>query len=76
VLYLNNPYGRGVRQSFVARFTALGGVILESDPYIGDTPDVGIFLDRIRANGKSEFLVVAGIAPKRWPCWSRRVSAA
>jgi len=60
VLYLNNPYGRGVRQSFVARFTALGGAILESDPYIGDTPDVGIFLDRIRANGKSEFLVVAG----------------
>lgn len=60
VLYLNNPYGRGVRQSFVARFTGLGGVILESDPYLGGTPDVGIFLDRIRASGKSEFLVVAG----------------
>ena len=49
-----------MRQSFVSRFTALGGVILESDPYLGDTPDVGIYLDRIRANGQAEFLVVAG----------------
>jgi branched-chain amino acid transport system substrate-binding protein len=60
VLYLNNPYGRGVRQSFVTRFTALGGVIHESDPYLGDSPDVGIYLDRIKANGKSELLVIAG----------------
>jgi branched-chain amino acid transport system substrate-binding protein len=60
VLYLNNPYGRGVRQSFVTRFTALGGVILQSDPYLGDSPDVGTYLDRIKAIGKAEFLVVAG----------------
>ena len=60
VLYLNNPYGRGVRQSFVARFTALGGEILRSDPYLGDSPDVGTYLDRIKADGRAEFLVVAG----------------
>lgn len=60
VLYLNNPYGRGVRQSFVSRFTALGGVITESDPYLGDSPDVGTYLDRIRAGGEAELLVVAG----------------
>ena len=60
VLYLNNPYGRGVRQSFVARFVALGGEILESDPYLGDAPDVGTYLDRIKADGRSELLVVAG----------------
>ena len=60
VLYLNNPYGRGVRQSFVTRFMALGGVILESDPYLGDSPDVGTFLDRIQAHGQAELLVVAG----------------
>lgn len=60
VLYLNNPYGRGVRQSFVTRFTALGGVILESDPYLGDAPDVSTYLDRIQASGRSEVLVVAG----------------
>jgi len=60
VLYLNNPYGRGVRQSFVTRFTALGGVIQESDPYLGDSPDVGTYLDRIRASGGTELLVVAG----------------
>ena len=59
VLYLNDPYGRGVRQSFVARFTVLGGTILESDPYLGDSPDVGPYLDRIQAGG-AEFLVVAG----------------
>jgi len=60
VLYLNNPYGRGVRQSFVTRFTALGGVIVDSDPYLGDSPEVGIYLDRIKAKGQSELLVVAG----------------
>lgn len=60
VLYLNNPYGRGVRQSFVTRFTALGGVILESDPYLGDSPDVATYLERIKAGGQAEFLVVAG----------------
>jgi branched-chain amino acid transport system substrate-binding protein len=60
VLYLNNAYGRGVRQSFVTRFTALGGVILESDPYLGDSPDVGTYLERITADGQAELLVVAG----------------
>ena len=60
VLYLNNPYGRGVRQSFVSRFSALGGIILESDPYLGDSPDVGIYLDRIKESGRAELLVVAG----------------
>lgn len=60
VLYLNNPYGRGVRQSFVARFLALGGVIIESDPYLGDAPDVGAYLDRIAARDGADFLVVAG----------------
>ena len=60
VLYLNNPYGRGVRQSFVTRFAALGGVILESDPYLGDSPDVGTYLERIKADGQAELLVVAG----------------
>jgi len=60
VLYLNNAYGRGVRQSFATRFTALGGVMLESDPYLGDSPDVSVYLDRIQASGRSEVLVVAG----------------
>lgn len=60
VLYLNNPYGRGVRQSFVTRFAALGGVILESNPYLGDSPDVGTYLERIKADGQAELLVVAG----------------
>lgn len=60
VLYLNNPYGRGVRRSFARRFTALGGVIMETDPYLGTAPDVGPYLDRIVASGNAQFLVVAG----------------
>ncbi len=60
VLYLNDPYGRGVRQSVVSRFTALGGTILRADPYLGDAPDVGPYLDRLAAGAGAEFLVVAG----------------
>lgn len=60
VLYLNNQYGRGVRQSFVRDFTRRGGTLLSIDPYLGDTPDVGPYLDRLVKLGKPEFLVVAG----------------
>ena len=38
VLYLNDQYGRGVRQTFVSDFTRRGGVLLSIDPYLGDTP--------------------------------------
>ena len=60
VLYLNNPYGRGIRQAFVTRLEAMGGVVIESDPYLGATPNVGPYLDRIAASGTAQFLVVAG----------------
>jgi branched-chain amino acid transport system substrate-binding protein len=60
VLYLNNPYGRGVRQAFVTRFEAMGGSVIESDPYLGLTPDVAPYLDRIAARGTAQFLVIAG----------------
>jgi len=60
VLYLNNPYGRGVRQAFVTRFEAMGGTVVESDPYLGTTPEVGPYLDRIVAQGTAQFLVIAG----------------
>jgi branched-chain amino acid transport system substrate-binding protein len=60
VLYLNDAYGRGVRRVFSARFGAMGGEILESYPYLGDRPDVRVYLDRLVARGLLEFLVVAG----------------
>ncbi|HET6797254.1 MAG TPA: ABC transporter substrate-binding protein [Gemmatimonadales bacterium] len=60
VLYLNDQYGRGVRQMFVREFTRRGGTLASIDPYLGDTPDVGPYLDRLAKMGGVQFLVVAG----------------
>jgi branched-chain amino acid transport system substrate-binding protein len=60
VLYLNDQYGRGVRQTFVKDFTRRGGTLQSIDPYLGDTPNVGPYLDRIAKNGAIDFLLVAG----------------
>ena len=60
VLYLNDQYGRGVRQTFVREFTRRGGVLQSIDPYLGDTPNVGPYLDRLVKIGGTGFLVVAG----------------
>jgi branched-chain amino acid transport system substrate-binding protein len=59
VLYLNDQYGRGVRQTFVKDFTRRGGVLQSIDPYLGDVPQVGPYLDRLAKTG-TDFLVVAG----------------
>jgi branched-chain amino acid transport system substrate-binding protein len=60
LLYLNDQYGRGVRQMFVREFTRRGGVLLAIDPYLGETPNVGPYLDRLAKIGGVEFLVIAG----------------
>jgi branched-chain amino acid transport system substrate-binding protein len=60
VLFLNDQYGRGIRQTFVTEFTRLGGQLESIDPYLGDKPDVGAYLDRIARSRKAEFLIVAG----------------
>jgi len=60
VLYLNDDYGRGVRQTFVTEFTRLRGELLAIDPYLGDKPDVSLYLDRLAKAGRVQFLVVAG----------------
>ena len=60
VLYVNDQYGRGVRQTFVRDFVRRGGVLQSIDPYLGDTPQVGPYLDRLAKLGGSDFLVVAG----------------
>lgn len=60
VLYLNDTYGRGVRQAFARRFVALGGQLTTVAPYLGDTPDVTAYLDRLAAEGTAQFVVVAG----------------
>ena len=60
VLYLNDQYGRGVRQMFVRDFSRRGGTLAAIDPYLGDAPDVGPYLDRLAKAGRIDFLVIAG----------------
>lgn len=60
VLYLNDQYGRGVRQAFVRDFTRRGGTLVAIDPYLGDAPEAGPYLDRLAKAGGVGFLVVAG----------------
>ena len=60
VFYLNDPYGRGVRQRFAAEFTRRGGEIMAQAPYLGTEPDVGVYLDRLQRDGGSQFIVDAG----------------
>ncbi len=64
VLYLNDQYGRGIRQTFVREFIRLGGQLESVDPYLGSTPEVGAYLDRLARSKRAEFLVVAGNRPE------------
>jgi branched-chain amino acid transport system substrate-binding protein len=60
VLYLNDDYGRGVRATFAQEFGHLQGELLSIDPYLGDTPDVTLYLDRLAKGARAQFIVVAG----------------
>jgi branched-chain amino acid transport system substrate-binding protein len=60
VLYLNDEYGRGIRQTFVSEYTQLGGDLQAVYPYLGERPDVGPYLDRLAKGLRPEFIIVAG----------------
>ncbi len=61
VLYLNDEYGRGVRQTFVSEFARLRGELVAIDPYLGEAPsEIATYLDRLAKIGDAQFLVVAG----------------
>ncbi len=60
VLYLNDEYGRGVRQTFAAEFARLRGELVAIDPYLGETPEVANYIDRLAKHGGVQFIVVAG----------------
>ncbi len=51
VIYINNDYGRGMRRTFVAEFTRLGGVVVEANPYLATTPSLKPYLSRLRRSG-------------------------
>jgi len=60
VMYTNDDYGRGVRDEFVAAFTAVGGEIVTNDPYLDDLPSFSPYLERLRRRGGADVLVIAG----------------
>lgn len=60
VLYLNDEYGRAVRQGFAEEFERLGGELVAIDPYLGADPEVGFYLDRLAARPGAQFILVAG----------------
>jgi branched-chain amino acid transport system substrate-binding protein len=60
VLYLNDAYGRGVRSTFVDEFRRRQGEVVSNDPYLGDSPEVGPYLDRMAKEKRAQFVLVAG----------------
>lgn len=60
IVYVNDDYGRGVRQLFAAEFRRLGGEIVEEDPYLPVTPSLEPYLSRLRRTGGVDVLVLAG----------------
>ncbi|HYK82983.1 MAG TPA: ABC transporter substrate-binding protein [Gemmatimonadales bacterium] len=62
IIYINSDYGRGVRGTFAAEFTRLGGSVVEADPYVATTPSLEPYLSRMRRGGV-DVLVLAAERP-------------
>ena len=60
VLYANNEYGRGLRQTFIDEFVRLGGRVEDVDPYSPVAPDVDAYVARLLRRKRSQFLVLGG----------------
>lgn len=60
VFYVNDAYGRGIRQAFVQQYRAQGGRILAIEPYLDASPDMTPHLERLLRLGRPRFLFVAG----------------
>jgi len=67
IIYENDDYGRGVRSTFAAEFTHLGGTVVEADPYVATTASLEPYLSRMRrgegAGGGVDVLLLAGERP-------------
>ena len=60
ILYQDDEYGRGVRGTFASSFTSQGGTVVSEDPFVLGLPGFEPFLQRIRADGGADLLLVAG----------------
>ena len=63
VFYLDDDYGRGIRQSFAANLHERGGRLVGMEPYLGTSPDLGPQLERLAKLQRPQFLFVAGNRP-------------
>ena len=63
VFYLDDDYGRGIRQAFAANLKDRGGRLVGMEPYLGTTPDVEPQLERLARLQRPQFLFVAGNRP-------------
>jgi len=59
VLFVNDQYGRGVRVTFAAEFTRLGGTVVEVSPFLAERPNVGPYLARMADAKRADVLVLA-----------------
>jgi len=71
VLYVNDEYGRGVRQTFAAEFSRLGGEVLELDPFLAARPDAGPYLARIAEERRAQVIVLAANQEEGLPVLSQ-----
>lgn len=62
ILYQNDEYGRGIRQTFVQQFIRRRGRIVADDPYVPDLPSFEPYLQRLRLTGGADVLLIAGTA--------------
>jgi branched-chain amino acid transport system substrate-binding protein len=60
IIYINDDYGRGVRDVFVEAFSRAGGDIVTSDPYLDDLPSFRPYLERLQRRGGADVLLIAG----------------
>jgi branched-chain amino acid transport system substrate-binding protein len=51
IIFASDDYGRGVRKTFAANFSRLGGTIVEQDPYTAVIPSVEPYLEHMRRAG-------------------------
>lgn len=60
ILYLNDDYGRGIRATFASEFARRGGTIDDFAPYLGQTPDVEAYVERLARRKTSQFVFLGG----------------
>jgi branched-chain amino acid transport system substrate-binding protein len=59
VIFMNDDYGRGVRQTFHAEFTRLGGSVVSEDPYLPSAGSPEPYLSRLARAGGVDALLLA-----------------